>query len=431
MSSSRRTVTKRRGEQSEARLYFAAKLAWVEGATFRRNVIVTVKDGIIEAIDDAGELSIPRVAENVCDCDILLPGFINAHTHLEFCYCKSRLPRGNVPFSHWIEAIGQLKRTVRPNEITRCAESGVQELLQGGCTTLIDCTTRPEIFSLLATSPIRHIILWELIALSSEQAETVWQEVLERLSLPRSPNCIALGLNPHAPYSVGPHLRKLLRRFVEENPHTPIGIHVGESLDEKVFFETGTGPFQEFLARHDLDPAFTEVPRCSAGEFLCRENLWEFCHYLYHLNYFTDNDLAAILPFQTVVHCPTTHAYFSRAPFPLDTLLQRGVRVCLGSDSFATADTLNMFEILRMAARMYPQLGGTQLLELVTTLPARGVGLADHNPPLGVIAPGAAADFAILKTAAPPSDDFREILLDPTTCVWATYIGGRKVYELR
>jgi cytosine/adenosine deaminase-related metal-dependent hydrolase len=411
--------------------FIKAEAAWIDNNHLRHNAIICVENGIVTDILAEHQVEFDSGKPAPTEVKLLLPGFINLHAHLEYSFCKGKLPRGRVSFTEWIDAIGVLKRSVSADEVITAAQGAVRELVASGCTTVVDCAHRPEIAHVLAESPLRYAILWELIALTDSQAEALWEDVVgKRLLLDKPARCLGFGLNPHAPYSVGSRLRALLREFLSSNPQVLVGWHVSETAEEMEFFTSGTGTFREFCTSHQIPAAFDEVPGCTPLEFLHREHLLEHADLIYHFNHFTRSDLDLLkssgLP--TIVHCPTTHDYFQRPPFDLVTLVRAGINVALGTDSLATADSLSMLEALRLAAKSYPALTGPQLLDLVTRNPARSPALRDVNPPLGVIARGSAADFVALDTSCSLERDLREILCHPSTKVTATFVAGKQAF---
>jgi len=409
--------------------FIKARAAWVDGTHLCRDVVVCIEDGTIRDVLCDHQVSLDPSQAAVSEEQLLLPGFINAHAHLEYSFCRGRLPRGNVLFADWIDAIGELKRSTASDDFVEAATAGIRELLEGGCTTVVDCAHREEMATLWAQSPLRHLILWELIALFDDQADAVWADAQRRLAQPKAGRCIAHGLNPHAPYSVGPRLRSHLRDFARHSARAPIGWHVAETEEEVELFEKGTGPFAQFAVRHNIPRAFEEVPHCSPVEFLRREQLLDSCDYLFHFNHFSRHEARSLTRDQAVVHCPTTHTWFERPPFDVMTLLREGINVCLGTDSLATADTLSMFDVMRMAAREFPSLTAAQLLNMLTKNPARTAALRRAAPPLGMIARNCAADFAALSTPLSLDADLRDILTHPETAMRATYVSGEKVCE--
>jgi cytosine/adenosine deaminase-related metal-dependent hydrolase len=274
---------------------------------------------------------------------------------------------------------------------------------------------------------MRFVLLHELLGLSAAQADTTMAQAIPRLENPPDSSFrIASGINPHAPYSVGRELRNLIRDYLAGHPGVPCAWHLHESCDEINYFATGTGTLAELLASLGSPAPFDETPACAAMEFLGREGLLNSVNIAFHLNFSTDDEAQLFAAPRGVVHCPPAHAYFGREPFPMYRMMNAGANVCLGTDSLASGQTLSMFEVLRMAAREFPFLSGGQLLALVTTNPARMTVLA-NAPPLGVIARGAAADFASFSAPATVTRELRALLMDSRTEVRDVFVAGAQL----
>lgn len=425
---------------ADHRSFLLAEAAQVDGISLRRNVAVVVQHQIISDVVSADAIG------KVCLADapsyrvpLLLPGLINAHCHLEYTHLKGRLPRGSVDFGRWIEAIGAAKRATTPEDYERSARDGTCQLLAGGCTTVIDTVTCPSVPSALSQGPLRYFLFCEVLGLAEETADRTFQAAEDHTRRVAgegggsdSPRRLhGVGINPHAPYSVGPYLRRRLRDYLTARPEALCSWHLGETRAEVELFEKGTGELAEFLSRNNLPFPFGQVPGCDPVTYLEREGLLDQCDMAFHLNWFPPEKARHFAAPRAVVHCPSTHAYFDREPFPMMRLLQAGANVCLATDSLASSETLSMLEVLRIAAREFPALTGPQLLDLVTRNPARSRVLSGAPAPLGVIAKGAAADFAALATPAEGllTRPLRDILLDEATHVALTIVAGEPVWS--
>jgi cytosine/adenosine deaminase-related metal-dependent hydrolase len=385
---------------------------------------VLVRGGLIVDIvprSDAAHLSCRRV-----ESELLLPGFINAHCHVEYSHLRGCLPAG-VPFPDWLAAMYDAKKNCSEGDFAAGARAGVKELLAGGTTTVVDSLSQPATAAILAESPLRYVALFEMIALDDARAEHVMGQLRQRLDAPPAGRCIGLGVNPHAPYTVGPALRARLRDLFAERPGLPCGWHLAESEAEIEMLASGAGPLADFLDSHALPRAFETAPACGAVQFLEREGLLASCDAAFHLNFPSEGDAAVFAPPRLIVHCPGTHRFFARPPFPMWKMLSGGANVALGTDSLASGESLSMLEQLRLAANAFPFLSGVQLLDLATRNPARWRPLAAFKPPVGVIAPGACADFVSLEAGPGVLADLREILVHPATRVAATFIAGEQV----
>jgi len=115
------------------------------------------------------------------------------------------------------------------------------------------------------------------------------------------------------------------------------------------------------------------------------------------------------------VHCPRSHAYFGHRPFPWNRLRALGATISLGTDSLASNDSLDLFAEMRAAQKSTPGLTSENLLETVTTEPARALGKAGQ---LGVIAPGAHADMIALPFAGPLHEVYDALVANRCPIEW-------------
>ena len=99
-----------------------------------------------------------------------------------------------------------------------------------------------------------------------------------------------------------------------------------------------------------------------------------------------------------VAFCPRTHARFGHAPHPYRALLEKGVIVCLGTDSLASSPSLSILDELRFLHRRDPSLSGALLLTMATLF---GAWALRAETTTGSLKPGKSADLAIIRLARP------------------------------
>ena len=299
---------------------------------------------------------------------VLLPGLINAHCHFDYTHFAGRVPyRGR--FTDWIHDIVALKAQQTLPEFSTGIQAGIKLALETGTTTVVNIESFPELITQIPQTPLRVIWCPELIDLN---------QIIHDLPV------VGGGLSPHAPYTAsGALYRQCAKtgRFVTT--------HVAESLDEDEMFRQGRGPLYD--ACRSLGRPMTDCGHSGPVELLHNYGVLGNSCLAVHANYLSDSDVQLLAATGTsVVHCPKTHHFFERATAPLVRLLQAGVNVCLGTDSLASNNSLNLFEEMRELARVFPQLLPDQILALATTQAARALQL---SAPLGRIAVGAAADL--------------------------------------
>lgn len=415
------------GADGKGNLILAARAAWVDGHELRQDVSVVVRDGRVVEVLPQSEFSAEATA-NTVKCDgVLIPGLINAHAHIEYTHLRGALPRGSGDFGDWLDAIYAAKRIGGEPDYAASAADGMRLLAEGGCTAVADSFHRPEAASASASSPLRVVALRELIALDSRTAGVVAAEAEAFLAAPTQPGWMAAGLNPHAPYTVGVDLRESLLKTLTAHPDALCAWHLCETTEEDAMFRAGGGGLARFYARRGVPMPFAAVPECGPSEFLLTAGLLDRCDAAFHLNIPAPGDGAFFASPRLVVHCPGTHTFFARPPFPLRELQAAGANVALGTDSLASGDSLSMLEMLRMAAAEFPWLDGADLLDLATRNPGRARLFSGAAAPLGVIVPEAAADFAVLGPWDSREMDIHAIITNPRTRVETVFVEGRMV----
>jgi cytosine/adenosine deaminase-related metal-dependent hydrolase len=171
----------------------------------------------------------------------------------------------------------------------------------------------------------------------------------------------------------------------------PITTHVAESHEEYEMFAESRGQLYDLLKK--LGRPMTDCGSTSPLRYLIENGLISHDCIVAHLNELDDRDLALLDGTKwrnlQIVHCPKSHRFLHHKRFALEELMQHGLNICLGTDSLASNDSLDLFSEMRMAKKLYPTLSAPDLLEMVTIRPARALKLERR---LGKIAPGYLAD---------------------------------------
>ena len=225
-----------------------------------------------------------------------------------------------------------------------------------------------------------------------------------RLDTTYASDRLAIGVSPHAPYTVEPDA---YRRCVEvaRERKLPICTHLAESMEESAFLNYQTGPLRELW--NTLGTWDDEVPRWPGSpiELLEATGMLDIAPLLAHVNYASDDDVDTLAATEaSVVWCPRTHDYFGHPPHRWREMLTRGINVCVGTDSKASSPDLNVLDDLRLVHRQSPEVPVETLWEMVTTRAARGLRRVD----VGSIACGMRADLVAFDVRG--DEPLREIL---------------------
>jgi aminodeoxyfutalosine deaminase len=403
------------------RIIRAGWLAPMDGPPIRDGAVVFERGGILE-VGTARELVARHPGASVedrADCT-LLPGLINAHTHLEL----SEFACGEAPasFVDWLCRLvprGTVDAQAIRQSVARSVPVGVAQCLRFGVTSVGDisrhCTlSRP----LLQNGPLRVVSYGEVQAMAQrrgllgERLATAADEQFE------SP-WLKTAITPHAPYSVEVDG---YRRCVElaKSRALPIATHLAETSSEAIFLAGHAGPFRGLWDA--LNAWDEDVPRWAGGPIRLAEAIGLLAYersVLAHVNYCDDAELEILARGKaSVVCCPRTHAFFGHPPHRWRQMLARGINVAVGTDSCASSPDLNLVEELRLLRRIAPETQVETIWKMATVNAANAL---DMEGRIGGLWRGAAADF-VLFAGAPERP--LESILDQGSNVREVWVDG-------
>ena len=184
---------------------------------------------------------------------IILPGFINLHTHLENTSLRGLAQKST--FLAWLAKLMNATAQWSVKERTESAESGVNESISKGTTLVVDISYNGASVVPLAQSGLRSIVGLEIFGINESAADQQWAEWLERYNnLVRDPvvktareeELLTLTVSPHAPYTVSPALWSKAMAWSKEE-RLPLLAHLAESKAEADWFETNDEDLKNFL----------------------------------------------------------------------------------------------------------------------------------------------------------------------------------------
>jgi len=374
-----------------------------------------VRDGVIEQVGPSSEL--PREADVVLDMkgQILLPGFVNTHHHLDQTLTRA-LPAGqDINLFPWLRAHYPIWARRTPEASRLCTLVGLAELAASGCTTVFDhtyvypndCRLDDQI-SAAKEIGVRFHASRGSMSLGESQGglppDSVVEDeaailddsrrVIEAYHDATHGSMTQVVLAPCSPFSVTPELLREtagLARAYGVRLHT----HLCETFDEELFTLT------HFKQR---PVAWMETMGWLG------DDVW-FAHAV-HVD---DDEIREFARTGVgVAHCPCSNMRLASGIAPVKKYLSAGVRVGLGVDGSASNDASNLLLearqamlLARLRIGLLPPEGPQTLLstsdplrrdEWMTAREAlevatRGGAAVLGRQDVGALAPGMCADF--------------------------------------
>jgi 5-methylthioadenosine/S-adenosylhomocysteine deaminase len=406
-----------------ARVAWHARWVFTGADPLRHDAAVVVAGAQIVWVGPSAEAEADR-HERLGDC-LLMPGLVNAHTHLELTTLRGFLE--GLPFREWLRTLTVVRRDVLSDDDLRdAARLGVSEALRAGITCLADCSASGAPLDAMIEAGVRGRVYLETFGPDPAQVPASMQALrdgVERLRA-RTTALVDVGVSPHAPYTVSAPLYEAVARYALDE-ELAVATHVAESAAECEFVRSGEGPFAEALLARGIRVRGTGD---SPLALLERTALLATEPLLIHAIHLGDADLERIARHRaTVVHCPISNAKLGQGIAGVAHLRSRGVPVALGTDSVASNDAMDLVQEARQAVLLASLKAGRpdaltalEALTMATVEGARALRLFSRSvgPPLGVLSPGAAADLAAFTLDA---DEVTPVY-DP--CVALVHVAG-------
>ena len=336
----------------------------------------------------------------------ILPGLINAHTHLELSWIAGKVPPC-ASMGAWIRELMALRRGAPPPEdVQRQAiVDAIAHARARGTVAFGDIGNSLMAADMLADAGVPSVLFHELIGFhpagARERASDGVRFVIGRVRPPVRP-----GLAPHAPYSVSPDLFRAIADEAAAH-HLRSSVHLGESRAEVDFLMTGRGEIADTLKHLGAWSDDWAAPCTDPVEYLNRLGVLTSGLLVVHATQLQPSALARLADRGCViVSCPRSNRWVGAGDPPLDDFYASGAAVTFGTDSLASAPDLDMFAELA-AARAVSSVPARQLLESATLTGARALGL---DADLGSIAVGKRADLIAVGIPA-DADDVEEYLV--------------------
>jgi cytosine/adenosine deaminase-related metal-dependent hydrolase len=391
------------------------------------NGLVSIRDGRIEEVGPADGRAADLDLGNVA----ILPGFVNAHTHLELDPLPGGDGNGTVDSIGWLWRVIQQRRGRTSAALQEAALRNLDAAIRAGTTLVADTTTDGLSWESIVRAPVRGVIFSEVIGLRRERGLETSHRAWEWISSIRPEDQVVgnarPGLSPHAPYSTAGWLY-----YRAAGSRLPLSTHLAEFPEELELLASRTGRLRTFL--EDLsawDQEWDPIgPR--PADYVRRGDLRLADWLIAHGNYLDPSDFWQLRPEAApgdqrvaVAYCPRTHARFGLAPHPYRDMLKQGVVVCLGTDSRASAPTLSILDEMRFLYRNDPTRNGALILTMGTLF---GAWALRAETVTGSLKSGKSADLAVVALPDRDGDgDPYRLLFESELPVLATAFEGRFV----
>jgi cytosine/adenosine deaminase-related metal-dependent hydrolase len=328
---------------------------------------------------------------------VLAPGLVNAHAHIEYaCLAGQFEPEA---FPRWLGRMIAAKRSLALESIPDPARRALDGQLRRGTTSIGDISTFGISPALLRASGMRFRVFQEVIGLEVPPETGGWDDLEGRLGVSAFDLGLlgALGVAPHAPYTVSKPLMSALRRRFQTEPRAlPFSIHLAETRSERTCLERQSGFLARGLRRAGFYPAPPDrAPLASSPlDFVTAGRAPHARDLVVHGNFLKADEMRHLAAMEGVslVVCPGTRLFHGVREPALDRAHRVGLPVALGTDSAASNDCPDLWSEMRRALEQSRLWRAADAWRAATVGGAEALGLE-----CGALRPGLWADLMAVR----------------------------------
>ena len=361
---------------------------------------------------------------------VIMPGLVNAHTHLELTHFSSWKLRKGIDYSprtyvDWVIQVIKIRRGLSREELEHSVREGVRIALESGNTAVGEILTDPDLLPLYFASPLGGRLFLELLGHDPARFVPHLERVAAAIDTFDGQNLLP-GLSPHAPHT----LAQRFHRDVAELARTrelPMEVHLAESREEGAFFHDTTGRIAELLYPFAGWEGYLPAPlRTTPAAYLDAAGIFGPRTAAVHCVHVTPADVELLRGRGvTAILCPRSNNRLDVGKAPVQLLRKAGVPLALGTDSLASNDSLSLWDEMRFLRREFPGVFAPE--ELLAMATVGGAAALRIDAEAGSLAEGKRADFLIMRLPeGTVAGELEETLIEEGQ-LEEVYIRGRKV----
>ncbi|MHB1389624.1 MAG: amidohydrolase family protein [Thermoleophilia bacterium] len=402
---------------------------------------VAIEGDTIRAVGTFSEVTAAMPGVEVIEFHdaILMPGFVNCHSHLE--YAAFRGLADNMNFGYWILSILDFQAKMEKPDYADSAMLGAAECVGSGITTLAESTYSGASLQAIRQSGLRARVYQEAFGIDEKVLAGTMAGLVDKLdSLEEQSGPLQeIGIFPHATYTVSGGLYREIAALARER-HMKVATHLAESKAESVYIRSGSGVLALDLREkvgweHLSRQPFGVTP----VKYLQQWDVYGPDFMAVHCVHVGKSDIEVLARRDVAIaHCPKSNAKLGCGIAPLPDLLLAGIRVGFGTDSPASSNIMDMFGEMRTAIFLHRAarhdvrvLDASECVQMATIGGARALRMEDR---VGSLEPGKQADMIAVDMEyshfTPVHDPYSSLVYGANQeDVFFSMVAGRTIYD--
>ena len=318
----------------------------------------------------------------------IVPGFVNAHCHIELSHLKGAFTKGS-GMAGFIDQINALRDSVDKDGRIDALETEMRNLYRQGVSAMADISNCDESFDCKSRSPMYTRTFVELFGTDPSEADMIVEGALELCAKAKEME-IDAAPTPHSCYTMSPELLRAASAAGLKSGY--LSYHSQESGQEEELIMSGTGALAENYKGRGLP-----TPPVTGGTAL---------------EYFIDNLRKVmrspirghiVLVHNVVINkrsidyakqwlkspyfaiCPLSNLFIHNQLPPLNLMREEGLKITIGTDSLSSNDQLSIVAEMKCIQDNFPDIPFAEILRWATV---NGAEFLDKDDDLGTFEAG-------------------------------------------
>ncbi|MCF6184162.1 MAG: amidohydrolase family protein [Bacteroidales bacterium] len=331
----------------------------------KRGIIELNSNGeITKVTDTGGKISEQQSLEFYNG--VIVPGFVNAHCHLELSHMKGMIKNTTVKgLPGFIDEI--ISKRNFPDNLQDYIEKADKEMQMKGIVAVGDISNTDDSFTIKKNSSIYYQTFIEAFTVSNEKVIETFEQAANNYYKLKKLN-LSGTIVPHAAYTVPHNLYEMISKYKNETSKI-ISVHNQETPGEDELIKNKTGTLAEVLIKKGFQLKDFSYPGNSALE----TNLYYLNKkdniLLIHNTFSKEKDIETAENFSDNIYwvfCPLSNLYIEKTLPNLPVFFKKNVKTCIGTDSYASNTELSILSEMKVIIENYPEIPFEQLIKSAT-----------------------------------------------------------------
>jgi cytosine/adenosine deaminase-related metal-dependent hydrolase len=313
---------------------------------------------------------------------ILMPCLVNSHTHLELSALKNKI-NIHSGFIAWVQSVISQREKAGEKKLLTGIHDGINELVASGTMIVGDIASLE-----LSRQPFLESIMAGVYFSEYLGADTNGSFECKQISSDQT-----ISVAGHAPHTTGSELLVQLKSITGKSC-LPFSLHLAESTEEVEFLTTGKGQWADFLDQRQVDTSAIHLTGAGPVKYADQLGLLDENTLAVHLLFADKIDIQILADKNVnVCLCPRSNQILHHKIPDVPMMIKSGLKLCLGTDSLASNDSLSVFDEMKFLSQSFAQIPPKEIIAMATTNGAAALGFEKQ---FGRLTPGRRAKMIYL-----------------------------------